>query len=74
MPIGQLELNSSQIERIMIARAIYSDRELIVMDDPFSQLFFSEFDKHILDDVLKYFKSIGTTIVMASQNEHVSTI
>lgn len=74
LPIGELELSSTQIERIIIARALYSNRDLIVMDDPFSQLFYTEFDREILHNVLNFLKSTQKTIVLATQNDIVSMI
>lgn len=73
LPVGELELTSSQIERIMIARALYSNRDVIVMDEPFSQLMYSDSDREILDNVLDYLKSSEKTIVLATQDSFVSS-
>ena len=57
-------LSVGQKQRISIARALYSDREIIILDEPTSSL------NTLLEKILSYFKNevISRTIIMITHN------
>jgi ABC-type thiamine transport system ATPase subunit len=55
MPIETLDLNQQQKQRIALARAIYSDRDIYLFDEPFKSAVFSS-------NILQMFANIINTI------------
>jgi ABC-type transport system involved in cytochrome bd biosynthesis fused ATPase/permease subunit len=52
LPIETLNLNKQQCERIQLARAIYSDRDLYIFDQPFKNAIFSSMILQMLANVV----------------------
>ena len=50
-------LSGGQIQRIFIARAIYSNKEILVFDESTNELDFKT-ENHIVDDILKLPQSV----------------
>ncbi|HEU5364727.1 MAG TPA: ABC transporter ATP-binding protein [Hanamia sp.] len=60
-------LSGGQRQRIAIARALYKDADLIILDEPFSEL-----DRHSEDGLLKYFSALsgqGKIIILITHNQ-----
>ena len=57
------EVSSGQLRKILIARALYSDPDLLILDDPTSHL-----DVAAVDWLADYLKNAKSAVVMASNN------
>lgn len=64
LPIEMLDLNLQQKQRIALARAIYSDRDIYLFDEPFKSAVFSS-------NVLQMFANIVHYIVSSDPNKAV---
>lgn len=67
--IGDLDLSKSQLERIVIARAVYCSHEVFLFDNPLSNLTNFEDARIIFTDLVDFLLERGKTIVVATQNE-----
>lgn len=68
MTVNMLELDELAIERIIMARAIYTKSELLIFDDPFNYIL--QHNVAMFHDILNIMK-INKTLVIASNNEEI---
>lgn len=64
LPIESLDLNKQQKQRIALARAIYSDRDIYLFDEPFKSAVFSS-------NVLQMFANVIHQIISSDPNKAV---
>lgn len=63
---GGTGLSQGQMQRISIARALLSDSDVIVLDEPFASL-----DKPLAEDIFDKLYSAGKTMILISHDEFV---
>jgi ABC-type multidrug transport system fused ATPase/permease subunit len=71
MPIGGLELDREQLERVVLARAAYSDSEVFLFDDPLASVKNTKEAVIYLKNVLEIMAITKKTVLMATQNGEV---
>eukprot|EP00792_Barthelona_sp_PAP020_P008655 TRINITY_DN3236_c1_g1_i2.p1 TRINITY_DN3236_c1_g1~~TRINITY_DN3236_c1_g1_i2.p1 ORF type:complete len:1388 (+),score=392.71 TRINITY_DN3236_c1_g1_i2:509-4165(+) len=64
-----INLSGGQKQRLCLARAVYSDRDLIVLDDVLSAVD-AHVGKHLVHFVLKHFKDQNKAVVFATHHIH----
>lgn len=73
--IETLDLNLQQKQRIALARAIYSDRDIYLFDEPFKSAFFSS---HVIEMFSNVIRSIvndpNKAVVICSSNNYILNI
>lgn len=69
---GQIRLSGGQVQRIALARAIYTQPALLVLDEPNAHL--DQAGEERLVGILKRLKSEGATIVAISQRGAINTL
>jgi sulfonate transport system ATP-binding protein len=62
-----VELSTSMIQRVVIARAFATKPELLLMDEPYGQLDV-ELRFKLEDELLKLWKKTGTTVIFITHN------
>jgi ATPase subunit of ABC transporter with duplicated ATPase domains len=73
LPIETLDLSQQQKERIVLARAIYSDRDVYLFDEPFKGAVFSSNVLLLYADVIHQILSSdpGKAIIICSSNSQI---
>eukprot|EP00792_Barthelona_sp_PAP020_P008656 TRINITY_DN3236_c1_g1_i3.p1 TRINITY_DN3236_c1_g1~~TRINITY_DN3236_c1_g1_i3.p1 ORF type:complete len:1372 (+),score=353.24 TRINITY_DN3236_c1_g1_i3:63-4178(+) len=64
-----INLSGGQKQRLCLARAVYSDRDLIVLDDVLSAVD-AHVGKHLVHFVLKHFKEQNKAVIFATHHIH----
>ena len=62
-----VELSTSMIQRVVIARAFATKPELLLMDEPYGQLDV-ELRFRLEDELIKLWKQTGTTVIFITHN------
>lgn len=62
-----VELSTSMLQRVVIARAFATKPELLLMDEPYGQLDV-ELRFKLEDELLKLWKATGTTVIFITHN------
>lgn len=73
LPIESLDLTQQQKERIVLARAIYSDRDVYLFDEPFKSAVFSSNVLLLFADVIHQILASdpGKAIIVCSSNSQI---
>jgi ATP-binding cassette, subfamily C (CFTR/MRP), member 10 len=71
IPIGALELDREQLERVSLARALYSDRQIFLFDEPLASVQNVEKATLYFDQVVELMLQEKRTIVVATQNNQL---
>lgn len=76
LPIEMLDLNLQQKQRIALARAIYTDRDIYLFDEPFKSAVFSSNILQMFANVIHYIVSSdpNKSVVICSTNTHILNI
>ncbi|XP_058467335.1 ATP-binding cassette sub-family C member 11-like isoform X2 [Malaya genurostris] len=67
IPITYLELTVQQLERIVLARAIYCHRQIILLDEPFNRFTDRQVAKELFGNMLNIFQQQHKTAVIVTQ-------
>ncbi|XP_065095877.1 ATP-binding cassette sub-family C member 11-like isoform X2 [Ochlerotatus camptorhynchus] len=67
IPITYLELTAQQLERIVLARAIYCHRQIIVLDEPLTCFTNLREAKELFVQMINTFKQENKTIILATR-------
>ncbi len=70
-PLGEngVRLSGGQRQRLMLARALYADREIIVLDEPTSAL--DKINQTEIIRSIKAFNKAGKTIIVSTHNQQI---
>ncbi|KAF9585713.1 hypothetical protein BGW38_001093 [Lunasporangiospora selenospora] len=66
-----INLSQGQRQRVSLARAVYSDADIILLDDPLSGMD-AQIGKHIFQECIKGYLSNKTVIYVTNQLQHLS--
>jgi ATP-binding cassette subfamily C exporter for protease/lipase len=69
---GGIQLSGGQSQQVALARALYSDPELLILDEPDSNLDYVAQDK--LKEMITNFRASGKTIIIISHRKSFRTI
>ena len=75
LPIEMLDLNQQQKQRIALARAIYSDRDIYLFDEPFKNAVFSSNILQLFANIIHHISSDpNKAIIICSTNTQILNI
>ena len=61
------QLSASMLQRVVIARAVAVEPELLLMDEPYGQLDL-QLKYHLEDELIKLWQKTGTTVIFITHN------
>lgn len=67
IPITYLELTPQQLERIILARAIYCNRQIVLLDEPFTRYTNHREAKELFLQLMHFFKQDHKTVIMVTR-------
>lgn len=72
IPINYLELTAQQMERIVLARAIYCHRQIVLLDEPLTCFTNLPKAKELFLQMINTFKQENKTVILATCFDDVS--
>ncbi|XP_058813678.1 uncharacterized protein LOC131677708 isoform X2 [Topomyia yanbarensis] len=67
IPISYLELTVQQLERIVLARAVYCHRHIMLLDEPFNRFTNRQEAKELFGNMLNIFRQENKTAIIVTQ-------
>lgn len=71
IPIIYLELTAQQLERIVLARAIYCTRQIVLLDEPFTRFTNHQEAKELFLQLVHCFEQDHKTVIMVTRCDDV---